>query len=140
MRSTVMVICLFFLSCRTPNKNKEVDVYLETEIKSRMAAIEGLPVLCDSLAIDPAVIDKQVYNLILLSKDIENLKASVTKANAFFLEMSGKYNLNNLDFVRLTTHMHVNDIASTLKQNELNLFNQLILRYNPKGIVLFTAH
>ena len=54
--------------------------------------------------------------------------------------MSSKHVLNHSDFIVLRTDMHLDEIASNLKQNELNLLNQLIFKSGKTGLPLYTAH
>lgn len=132
-------LVLLLLSCRNSNQNKDMDLYFNKEIKNRMQIIAGLSGQADTLKTIVAALDKEVNNIILLSKDVENIGASVIRANDYFKTLALKYGINDSDFTKLSTGMHVNDIATILRQNELNLFNQLILKNNPSGLPLFTA-
>ena len=93
----------------------------------------------DTVIINPLEIDKRINELVLLSKDIENLSASVNLSNQYFQEMAGRYKIDERQFKKLNTGMHVNDISSTIKQNEMVLFNEVILSSGFKDILLHTA-
>jgi hypothetical protein len=114
-----------------------MDLYFNQEIRNRIAIVEKLGV--DSILSTAKTMDKEINNIILLSKDVENLGASVYLGNACFKKLAKQEGFNNSDFTELTTGMHVNDIATVLKQNELNFLNQLLLKNNPSGLPLFTA-
>ena len=116
-----------------------MNIYFANEIKNRREVLDNRDKGKDSLKINTAAIDEEINNYILLSKDIENLSASVNKANAYFLNMANSYGINYNDFTKLTTQMHVNEIALVLKQNELNLFNQLIFKTNSAQTTPYTA-
>jgi len=113
--------------------------YFATEIRNRRQMIDQLQRQNDSLKINTAAIDEEINNYILLSKDIENLSAAVNKANAYFLNMANSYDINYSDFTKLSTDMHLNVMATVLKQNELNLLNQLIFKMNRNQAIPFTA-
>lgn len=141
MKSFYIILVLFFLNvaCRNSNQNKEMDLYFEREIKGRMKILNAYLKSNDSGKINVSEIDKEVNNIILLSKDVENLGASVNRANKYFKALSEKYEINSFDFTTLSVAMHPNDIATILKQNELNVFNQLIFKNNIPGISPYTA-
>lgn len=122
------------------NKNQASDDYVNKEINERVKMIAQINKDNDTTLINPLEIDKKVNELVLLSKDVENLGASVTLSNQYFSEMAVKYNLNEKEFKKVTTLMHANDIASLIKQNEMVLFNQVILGSGFKNILLHTAH
>jgi hypothetical protein len=116
-----------------------MDRYFNVEIKNRMETIKKLKPAGDSTMINIAGIDKEINNIILLSKDIENIQASVSKANTFFLALATTYKINDSDFTKINTAMHVDEISSVLKQNELSFLNQVIFKLNPKASPLYTA-
>jgi hypothetical protein len=140
MKLFFVCICLVLLGCTdNSNKNQSMDSYVDKEIRDRVKTINDLNKGRDTLIIDPVAVRKKVDELILVSKDIENLSASVTMGNAYFAEMTKRYHLNSSDIKQLNTGMHVNDIASALKQNEMVLFNHVLLQVNKDAVPLHSA-
>lgn len=141
MKSILISIffCLVIISCRDTTQEKEMHAYFNKEIRNRREVLDKLSLQNDSLKINTAAIDEEINNYILLSKDIENLSAAVNKSNAYFLNMANSYGINYADFTKLNTGMHINEMALILKQNELNLFNQLIFKRNPSQNTIYTA-
>lgn len=134
------LILLFANSCRNTNNKSETDAWLDGEIKNRMEVLVNLSQPADINSIHPYEIDREINNILLLSKDIENIQASVNRANRYFETMSSKQALNHSDFIVLRTDMHLDEIATDLKQNELNLLNQLIFKTGKTGLPMYTAH
>lgn len=135
-----VLFCLVIVSsCRNSNPNEEMDACFDADIKNRMDVLNRFNTVQDSLHINVSHIQKEVDNLLLLSKDIENLSAVVNKANHYFDVVSEQYAIRKLEFIPLTTFMHVNEIASVLKQNELNLLNELVFKTNASTISLHSA-
>lgn len=134
------LILLFANSCRNTVNQDETNAWLDREIKNRLAVLQELPGTEDLSAIKSDEIDREINNILLLSKDIENIQASVNRANRYFENMSAKHALNHSDFIVLRTDMHLDEIASNLKQNELNLLNQLIFKTGKTGLPMYTAH
>lgn len=116
-----------------------MDQYVNKEISDRVARIQAINQQRDTLIIDAAAVEKKIGELTLLSKDVENLQASVSLGNQYFEEMTHQYHLNASDIKKLTTGMHVNDIASTLKQNEMALFNHVLLSVSNTAVPLHAA-
>jgi hypothetical protein len=113
--------------------------YFTGQVKERMIAIEQLPAGDSMIKKRVAEIDRRVGEIILISRDVENLKASVNVSNSYFAELSGEFGLNPKDFNSIHTGMHVNEIAVMLRQNELNLLNQLLFRLSEEPAI-YTAH
>lgn len=111
-------------SCRSTH-GSEANIHFEKEIQSNIAVLNNFDNAQDSLTIGADEIHAEVGRLLLLSKDIENLSASANKANAFFTTMAERYNLS-IEFAKLSTGMHVDVIARTLRENELALLNALV--------------
>lgn len=133
---------VFFCSCleNGGNKNQASDDYVNKEINERIKMIGQINKDNDTIVINPLEVDKRVNELVLLSKDVENLGASVTLSNQYYSEMAAKYKVNAKEFKKVSTTMHANDIASLIKQNEMVLLNQVILNSGFKDILLHTAH
>lgn len=116
-----------------------MDNYVEKEIRDRVKSIQQLNQEKDTVIIDPVAVEKKVAELILLSKDIENLSAAVSLANAYFDEKIRLHRMNASDIKILNTAMHADDMASALKQNEMVLFNHVLLKVSNNAVPLHAA-
>ncbi len=141
IRLFIFVVCgfLFFSCVDNSNKNQAMDQNVEKEIRDRIVRIKEYAQKNDTVFIDPDEVDKKVRDMILLSKDVENLGASVNLSNQYFNGLCIRFNLNSTDFEKLNTGMHVNDIASVLKRNEMIFFNHILLKSGTDAIPMHTA-
>jgi hypothetical protein len=139
MRLTLIFAVLFLLnSCRQSKQNNlETNEYLEKQILNRIDVISASE-KADSLM--PALYDinREVGQLLLLSKDVENMAASVNRSNTYFDSVVKQYQLDSSDFVRLTRDMPLNDVETVIKKNELNLLNKIIFKHKI-GTPMYTA-
>lgn len=133
-----LFLILVAFACRNTGEVRDMNAYFENEIRNRQEVLRKLDT-ANSSGINTAAIHEEVNACILLSKDIENLSASVDRGNAYFLNMANSYSISYGDFTKLTTGMHVDEIALVLKQNELNLLNQLIFKLDPGQNQIYTA-
>ena len=117
---------------------KESQDYFGKEIEGRMAKIKEIK-LADSLQLDVMEVHTEVDRFLLLSKDIENLDASINLARKYFDELAVKFNFKRNDFTDITKTMTLEEIANALKGNELNFYNQLLFKYKGAEGVMFTA-
>ncbi len=124
----------------TGNKHKAGDEFMTMEINDRMKLIGEINNENDTLLINAAAVDKRVNELLLLSRDVENLGASVELSNTYFSELANQYNIPSSEFKKVDTRLHANDIGSLIRQNEMVLFNQVILRSGNAAFMLRTAH
>lgn len=134
-----LLIVVTFSFCKNEDPGKEMNAWFEKEISNRREILDTLKVSNDSLKINTAAVHQEVNDLILLSKDVENLSALVDRANAYFLNLAHSYGVNYADFTELNTKMSLSEIASVLKQNELNLLNQVIFKSRPQQLIPYTA-
>ena len=95
--------------------------------------------LADSLQVDIMSVHKDVDRFLLLSKDIENLDASINLSRNYFDELSLKFNFKRTDFTDINKTMTLEEIANALKGNELNFYNQVLFKYKGAEGVMFTA-
>jgi hypothetical protein len=128
MKYFLPVLIVFLSFCTERERKEESSAYFKTEIGSRMAAIKDLK-LADSVKVDVMEVDKEVDRLLLMSKDIENVQASINLSKKFFDELAAKNNINRSDFTDITHEMTLEEIENALKGNELNFFNQILFRY-----------
>ncbi len=134
---SAIVFSVFVAGCQRHNANAAMDRYFESEISKRITFIGLQP---DSLQLAPSKIDKDIRNLILMTRDVENLKSATSRANLYFRSLAVTHRLNPVDFTQLDLQMELNEMASLLKQNELNFFNLVIFKSKAaSNLPLFTA-
>lgn len=137
----IILISLAVLSCiDNSNKNQAIDQNIDKEITERIIKIKELAKQNDTVFVNPDEVDKKIRDLILISKDIENLGASVNLSNQYFKELSGSFGINIADFEKINKGMHVNDIASALKQNEMIFFNHILLKSGNGTVPMHAVH
>jgi len=140
MKHTLLLLTLLILfSCQTKTEKTESRIYFDKEIANRMEVLQSVVISGDSMRSKIGLIDQEVDNLILISKDIENLSASVNRANSFFDALAAEYRIEMKDFIKLNSGMHVDEIELVLRQNELNLFNQIIFKSTGAKNTMYTA-
>lgn len=137
--SVSIVFILLFGCIDNHNKNQAIDISIEKEIRERIVKIKTIAKQNDTVFVDPDEVDKKIRDLILISKDIENLRASVNLANQYFIELSRRFGLNVDDFQKINGGMHVDDIASALKQNEMIFLNHILLKTGVETVPMHTA-
>lgn len=136
MKSLLPFLLLGCLACTdNSNKNQAMDQYVNKEIRDRIARIKSMNASMDTVLIDADAVEKKIGELILLSKDIENPGASVKLSNDYLDQLIKTYHLNQSDFKKIHAGMHVDDIASVLKQDEMALFNHILLQTGQDGAV-----
>lgn len=136
----IPMITLVLFSCsNSENKNRKIDGSFNTEIGERIKMLNKDSIQTDSLKINPNEIDSIVNTLILLSKDIENISASINKSNSYFDTLASQHGFSPYDFIKVKNGVHVDDIATTLKQNELTFFNKILLKNNKSDLLLHSA-
>lgn len=135
MKYLLFITLIGFASCKNKDHSKESESYFKTEIAGRIEKVDQL----DSTYIDPHKIDEEINKFILLSKDIENLNASIIRSTQFFNTISMKYQLNRADFTNIDKSMTLDQMAMVLKGNELNLFNQILFKNNKGESLMYTA-
>lgn len=128
-------LCLFFMiliicSCnRKPEEKLVYDQIVDAEISQRIEMIRSAgadtSLHTDSLP-DPMLIQKEIDNMILLSKDMENADAVIQKANDYFRNTVQKYGVPYEGFVVLIKTMSLPTIETAIKTNQLNLLDKII--------------
>lgn len=127
-RNLLFIGCILLFSCnRKPAEdtyNEIVDIEIArrvemiTQASSDTAKKQVLP--------DVSIIQKEIANLILLTKDAENSDAVVQKANAYFQDATNEYQVPYEGFVVLIKTMSLPTMEATIKTNELNLLDKII--------------
>ncbi len=141
MRGCFIILILFlFVACSENDKeNRKTDASFSKEIGDRIKLLNKNSVQTDPLKVNPNEVDSTVNMLILLSKDIENISASVNRSNQYFSALATKYSLSDHEFIKLKNGMHVDAIATILKDNELKFFNLILLKNNRGDALLHSA-
>jgi hypothetical protein len=138
MKFSPLILVFLLLACSDRDRKEEAQNFFKKEIDNRMASIKNLEV-ADSLQLGVAEVDKEVDRLLLMSKDIENIGASINLSKKFFDELVVKYQMNRGDFTDINRDMSLEEIANALKGNELNFFNQFIFKYKDGQGAMYTA-
>jgi hypothetical protein len=121
------------------NKNKKLNTTINKEIENKIKLLNTGGIQTDSLKANAKQIDSNVNSLILLSKDIENISAAINKSNQYYNKLSETYQINNNQFKKIKVGMHVDDIETILRENELNFFNLILIKNNRSDLLLNTA-
>lgn len=142
MKSTcVILILLFFIACSNQKKeNKEDVAVLDKEINKRLDSLRLHPDLLSVENFDADSVHKRVQDLILMSKDVENISASVKLGNQFFSDLIQKQNLNGAMMLKIESEMTQDQINYVIKQNELWILNQVVLQKLNQSIQLTPAY
>lgn len=138
----IPIFSLLVLTCAcnySENKNKKVNITINKEIESKLKLLNTSGIQTDSLKANAKQIDSNVNCLIFLSKDIENMSAVVFKANQYFNTLTQTYKLNSNQFITIKTGMHVDDVTTILKENELKFFNLILIKNKRSDLLLNTA-
>ena len=82
--------------------------YIDKQIAERVALLNKNQ---DSLSINVNKITSEVDKLILLSKDVENIDASINQSNNYFEEAQKNYALDSISYFKLYKEMPLDDIV-----------------------------
>ncbi len=135
-----LFLAALLFNCRhSLNTNTANNEYLEQQITERLHVIAQSTLQTSSSLPDIKKIAGEIDKLILLSKDVENLKASLNQSNSFFENTAKNYNIESSDFEKLYEGMPLEDITTVIKKNELNLLNKIIFKYYNTSGGMFTA-
>jgi hypothetical protein len=132
------LICL--LCACSGREDDHLGDHLNSQVQQRLSEIRSAELKEPRIKERVMEVDKKVNEFVLLSKDIENLSASVALANSYFDSLSHEFDLNSSDFTDLNTEMHVDEIAIVLKENELGFLNHVLMSQASGQPRVFTAH
>lgn len=128
-RFFLLVLIVGLTSCETEDKSMRLDEgVLDKEIKWRLDSLSSYTEHKGAGSIDCGDIHERIQNLILLSKDKENTKASVELANKYLEELIQNHQLNSSGLIFITRDMSSSQISYLLKQNELSILNTIMLQ------------
>lgn len=135
-----IVLALFLLACEQPTQTHEADeAMLNQEIQSRLTELEPHTAYLHALGLEPQAIHKRFQDILLMTKDIENLKASVNIGNAYTTELCEKQGFNPSSILKLNTQQSLSELAAVLKQNELTILNYILLQKLDGTVPLHSA-
>lgn len=142
MKILVFVLFIHFLSSCSSSQEPTYagEGMLSKEIQLRLNELQPLK---DSLilkGIAPEAIHSRFGDLLLMSKDHENLQAAVNLSNQYVSELCTKHQFNPSALNELNTGMSLSEISFLLKQNELNILNQVVLQKLNRSVSLESAH
>lgn len=136
-------ISLLFLSafsCKENTQtNTEGSAMLVKEINSRLLELENKADSLKKTGIDPSAIHSRFQELLLMSKDVENLQASVNLHKTYLDEVCQAHGLNRSQLLEINSSMDLEQIDLIFKQNELQLLNQVWMRKLEGNIKLETV-
>ncbi len=137
-----LTLLIMTVACRQnkTDEEKQTEAYIAREISVKLKQAENILSVSSGTPLDPGRFDTNIQNIILVSKDVENIAASASMANHFFADLARSYRFNTSDFIQINTLMHVNEIERAVRQNELTFLNLYLLKYAPDRISLGTAH
>ncbi len=139
MKKIIATPLLFlFFACANPDE-KIADEYIDKDIENRLEIIKAGAEYQDTPVVSTEKITAEVNNLILLSKDVENIRASINQSNSYFKSACAYYHIENAGFNELKVGMRLAEITDNIKRNELNLLNRIIIKRSKNGPPLFTA-
>lgn len=133
---------LFFISCSESDDDKskrKMSASYDKEIGTRIKLLNTDSIQSDSLKVKPNEVDSIVNVCILLSKDVENMQASVTKSNQYFEMLANRHGISAHEFEQIKVGMDLRAISSILKDNELKFFNLILLKNNRGDLLLHSA-
>ncbi|MBA3683230.1 MAG: hypothetical protein H0W73_19000 [Bacteroidetes bacterium] len=143
MKLLYILFSLFlFTACSENDDHKskrKMTASFDKEIGSRIKLLNNDTIQTDSLKVNPNEVDSIVNTLILLSKDVENMQASVIRSNQYFDGLASRYGISTHEFEKIKVRMQLDDVAAILKDNELKFFNMILLKNNRADLLLHAA-
>ncbi len=133
---------LLLISCSESDAHKskrKMTASYEKEIGSRIKLLNNDTIQTNELKVNPNEVDSIVNTLILLSKDVENMQASVIRSNQYFEGLASRHGLSSHEFEKIKVRMQLDDVVAILKDNELKFFNMILLKNNRGDLLLHTA-
>lgn len=112
---------------------------LNREIQARLGDLLADSASLKGQGISPGAIHTRFQDFLLISKDVENLQASVGLHNQYLTALCTEHQFNKSQLLDLHTGMSTEEIDFTLKQNELQIFNQIWMQKLNKSIDLKSA-
>lgn len=136
-----LTFLLSLFSCREASKQfDQEELMLNREIQVRLKELEPFQDTLQAMGLEPESIHKRFQDFLLMSKDVENLQASVNLSNRYLNDLCAEHRLNSSSFHILKTNLSLSEISYFLKQNELNVLNQLVFQKLNRKVNLHTAH
>lgn len=137
---TLIVVLQLFFGCRNQHPNKELDKFLDNEINNRLEMLRQDSLETPGNTFDFTAFNRQVQSFLLMTKDVENLKANAQLTNSFFAEKTEQLNLTDVHYTPINTGMTLDNIATQIKQNELSILNACVLKAGRHTLPMNTVH
>ena len=139
-RFLFFIAVFIFVSCGESEKAFVADEnQLIKEIQQRLDALSPLKDSLNKIGLEPEAIHTRFQELLLMSKDTENPRACVNTSNQFISNLCAKHGFNPSALQTLSTNFSLAEISFHLKQNELNILNQILLQKLNRIVTLETA-
>jgi len=123
----VTIVSLFFVQCTNPATHASLED-MNQEVASARAVLKQIEKYNDSINMALSLFDKQINELLLLSKDVENPGACAVVANKYFEKTFDQLALLDANRVMLTPRMGKEEMEFVIRQNELFVLNELVFQ------------
>jgi hypothetical protein len=134
VKNIAFAVSLFLLGC-AHKKDHGDRAYYEEQVSLRLQAL-----MTDSTNRELPAVHEEIERIILVSKDQENPAAAVNLARTLFDSLCQTYGLQRSDFPDIEAGMAPEETELQLRENELAFFDRLVMKKNPGGGKMFTAH
>jgi len=134
-----LAIFICFSCGETEKSFIEEENRLIKEIQQRLEELRPLKDSLNKIGLEPEAIHARFQELLLMSKDVENPRACVNTSNQFVSDLCSKHGFNPSALQTLSTDFSLAEISFHLKQNELNILNQILLQKLNRIVNLETA-
>ena len=133
-----VLMLLTMISCSRQNQYQEAEDYIMKELDNRFYAAESGKIDEESKNKLKAI-NKRAGELVLMSKDIENLKAIVKFSNFYFDSLAKALQMDNAAYLQVDAFMDINEISLVIRQNELSAVNEISFKAGLNNIQLSAA-
>jgi hypothetical protein len=121
-----LIILGIITACTNKGDFEKTNNFLNTEIAGRISSVESSQIH-DSIRARVAKIHKRVGELLLLSRDIENIKSNAALTDAYFKSLAHVHGIPGNELLRTNPLLSLHEIELILKQNELTVLNHIVL-------------
>lgn len=134
----ILAVCLCLCSCAERDEENH-ERYLDAEISSRLSMFAQHDT-SEEVVKRVKDIHRLAGQLILLSKDVENPGASVSRGNLYFNELAMENGFAYSALTKLHPGMSLDEISAAIKSNELYVLNCLSAEHYPLEINMQSVH
>jgi hypothetical protein len=132
-----LVLLFLILSCRDKDPVEELNAQLDTEITQRFSLINSVKGNSE-IQKSASRLHQKTKELELMSKDIENLPSTLNHANNWIKSINDTLHITH-ELLSLERGMNLDEISAVLKQNELLLLNEIVLKNKLGEVQLSSA-